>query len=97
MNGREAGALVIEVFVARSTRWCVRFRSGGADIYNYYRTRTACLRGAITMLNGVARKKLPNPPGNIRVFRRKVRGSHEKSFPYPPESRSDIRRKVYER
>ncbi|MFL6354093.1 MAG: hypothetical protein ACJ74Z_19885 [Bryobacteraceae bacterium] len=61
MNGREAGALVVEVFAARSTRWCVRFRSGGADAYSYYRTRTACLRGAIAMLNGVARGKLPEP------------------------------------
>jgi hypothetical protein len=59
MNGREAGALVIEVFAARSTRWCVRFRSGGADVYNYHRTRTACLREAVAMLQNAARSRFP--------------------------------------
>ncbi|MFL5659506.1 MAG: hypothetical protein ACJ8CB_35640 [Ktedonobacteraceae bacterium] len=59
MNGRNAGALVIEVFAARSTRWCVRFRSGGADVYNYYRTRSACLRGAVALLQNAARSRFP--------------------------------------
>jgi hypothetical protein len=83
MTGCNAGALVIEVFVARSTRWCVRFRSGGADIYNYYRTRAACLREAVAMLNGVARKKLPEPARKYPRFSAESKGIARKKLSEP--------------